>query len=39
MKGVVIRLLVMFSGMVLVAWAPTPLGKETSPITFRAKKS
>ncbi|VDB94757.1 Bgt-55010 [Blumeria graminis f. sp. tritici] len=39
MEGVVVRLLVVFSGMVGVAWAPTPLGKETSQITFRAGKS
>ncbi|VCU40532.1 Bgt-55116 [Blumeria graminis f. sp. tritici] len=39
MEGVVIRLLVMFSGIVCVAWAPTPLGKETSQTIFRAEKS
>ncbi|VCU39159.1 Bgt-55019 [Blumeria graminis f. sp. tritici] len=39
MEGVVIRLLVVFSGIVRVAWAPTPLGKETSQITYRAEKS
>ncbi|VCU41287.1 Bgt-55054 [Blumeria graminis f. sp. tritici] len=39
MEGVVVRLLVVFSGKVLVAWAPTPLGKEISQIIFRAEKS
>ncbi|VDB92854.1 Bgt-55050 [Blumeria graminis f. sp. tritici] len=39
MEGVVVRLLVVFSSIVRVAWAPTPLGKETSQITFRADKS
>ncbi|VCU40895.1 Bgt-55029 [Blumeria graminis f. sp. tritici] len=36
MEGVVVRLLVVFSGMVRVAWAPTPLGEETPQITYRA---
>ncbi|VCU38858.1 Bgt-55005 [Blumeria graminis f. sp. tritici] len=39
MEGAVVRLLVVFSGMVRVAWAPTPLGKERTQITYRAEKS
>ncbi|VCU40807.1 Bgt-55018 [Blumeria graminis f. sp. tritici] len=35
MEGVVIRLLVVFSG---IAWVPTPLGKETPQTTFRAER-
>ncbi|VCU40564.1 Bgt-55114 [Blumeria graminis f. sp. tritici] len=39
MEGVTVRLLVLLSGMVRVAWAPTPLGKEAPRITFRAEKN
>ncbi|VDB93578.1 Bgt-55009 [Blumeria graminis f. sp. tritici] len=38
MEGAMVRLLVVFSGMIRVAWAPTPLGKETPQTTFRAEK-
>ena len=38
MKGAVVRLLVVFSGMVRVAWAPTPLGKETPKIKRGAEE-
>ncbi|VDB89949.1 Bgt-55037 [Blumeria graminis f. sp. tritici] len=38
MESFVVRLLVVFSGMVWVAWAPTPLGKETSQTIFHAEK-
>ncbi|VCU40541.1 Bgt-55008 [Blumeria graminis f. sp. tritici] len=39
MEGAVVRLLVVISGIVWVACAPTPLGKEISHITFCADKS
>ena len=38
MEGAVVRLLVMFSSMAWIDWAPTLLGKETSQIKFRAEK-
>ncbi|VDB85980.1 Bgt-55092 [Blumeria graminis f. sp. tritici] len=38
MEGVVVRLLVVFSGIVSAAWAPPSLERETSQITFRAEK-
>ena len=39
MEGVVVRLLVVFCGIARVSWAPTPLGKETPQIIFRAEKN
>ncbi|VDB90589.1 Bgt-55043 [Blumeria graminis f. sp. tritici] len=39
MEFAVIRLLVVFSGVVLVALASTPFRKETPETTFRAEKS
>ncbi|VCU38820.1 Bgt-55103 [Blumeria graminis f. sp. tritici] len=38
MEGAVVRLLVVSSGIVRVAWALTPLGKETPNIIVRAEK-
>ncbi|VCU38843.1 Bgt-55040 [Blumeria graminis f. sp. tritici] len=37
MEGAVVCLLVVFSGMARVAWAPTPLRKKTSKIIFRVE--
>ena len=38
MEGAVVRPLVVSSGIVRVAWAPTPLGKETPQNIFRTEK-